>query len=419
MSNKPNEVEAVLVGDELLKGERQDAHMRFVAKRLMEVGVRLGGGRAVGDRRDEIARVVADAMRTAHVVITSGGLGPTHDDITREGVADALGLPLVYHEAEFETVKAIFDRVGMKTDESNKRQAFFPQGATIIPNPNGTAAGFICVKDDTVVAVLPGPPKELNPMFESHVLPEVQKRFRRPPVLMRTFRTTGIGESMMTPLVKDTFDAFAEFEVSSLPHVGGVDIGITQRHPDADIKVLEARAAEFESEIRRILGSKVYATGSEPLESVIGRTLTERGETLSVAESLTGGLIGKRLTDVPGSSAYLLADVVAYSNGAKMEFLNVSAASLKAHGAVSEAVCREMAHGVRERTGATYALATTGIAGPAGGSDEKPVGLTYYGLAWEDGDRIRDRVFGRSREDIRSRVTFATLLLLHQHMQDD
>jgi len=416
-AQKPNLVEVVLVGDELLKGERQDAHLRVLSRRLVEAGVRVGAGHTVGDDRAAIARIVGDAMATAQVVIVSGGLGPTHDDITREGVADALGLGLEYNDDEFEHIKAIFERMGSSADESNRRQAYFPKGARIMANPNGTAAGFMVDRDDVLVAVLPGPPKELNPMFESDVLPEIRHRFPRAPILMRTFRTTGIGESAMTPLVKDIFEAFAEFEVASLPHVGGVDIVITQRDERTEAEALEGRAAEFEGALRGILGAKVYAVGSKSFEAVIGEALATRGATLAVAESLTGGLIGKRITDVPGSSAYLLADVVAYSNEAKMDFLGVSTESLAAHGAVSETVCREVAHGVRERTGATFALATTGIAGPGGGSEEKPVGLTWYGLAWDGGDRIRHRVFGRSRADVRSRVAYATLLLLHEHLQ--
>ena len=415
--SKRNEVEAVLIGDELLKGQRQDAHMRYVARRLLEAGVRLGGGRAVGDDRAEIARVVSDCMKTSSVVIISGGLGPTHDDITREAVADALGVELEYHEAEFENVKAIFERAGLQAHESNKRQAYFPVGARVIANPTGTAAGFLSEKDGTLVAVLPGPPKELNPMFESDVLPEIRKRFPRSPLLMRSFRTVGIGESSMTPLVQGIFDSHPEFDVSSLPHIAGVDVVVTQRDANADASALESRAQNFERELKEVLGAKLYVTGSDEFEAVVGRELTEAGATVSIAESLTGGLLGKRLTDNAGSSAYLLADIVAYSNEAKVEFLGVQPATLEAHGAVSEEVCREMAHGVRERTGATYALATTGIAGPGGGSDEKPVGLTYFGLAWEGGDNIRHRVFGRDREQIRFRVMYSTLLLLHEALQ--
>jgi nicotinamide-nucleotide amidase len=253
-------------------------------------------------------------------------------------------------------------------------------------------------------------------MMEAHVVERVDALFGRRPVFKQTYRTTGIGESAMTPLVSPIFEDFAgDFVVSSLPHLGGVDLVLTQR-PDRDPDGLAARAGQFERRLRKVLGDKVYAIGNETLEEVVGGLLTKRGETVAVAESLTGGLIGKRLTDTPGSSRYFLADVVAYSNDAKEKWLGVAPKSLEAYGAVSEAVCREMALGVRSRTGATWSLATTGIAGPDGGTKDKPVGLTYFGVAWGGGDEVRHRVFPGGRDDVRDRVAFASLFLLYRRL---
>jgi nicotinamide-nucleotide amidase len=251
-------------------------------------------------------------------------------------------------------------------------------------------------------------------MFNDFVVPRIESIFKRPKLIRETFRTTGIGESAMTPLVQPIFEKYVEFVVSSLPHLGGVDIVITQKAADTDAGRVRSKAAAFEQDLRKVLGEKVYAKGGDPLEAAVGRSLAKSGATLAIAESLTGGLIGRRITNTPGSSRYLLADVVAYSNESKISFLDVNAASIERDGAVSEAVCREMADGIRRRTGATYALATTGIAGPDGGTAEKPVGLTYYGMTWEGGGTIQHRIFPGGRDDVRTRVAFAALLLLYE-----
>ena len=221
-----NEVEVILVGNELLKGERRDAHLAFIGHQLLEIGVRVEGVIVVGDDRVGIADMVRERLSNCRVLIVSGGLGPTHDDITREGVADGLGLPLEFHDVEWKVVQEIFKTFGKAADESNRRQAYFPKGATPMPNPVGTAAGFIIEHSGCLVAVLPGPPRELIPMFNDLVVPRIKSIFKRPKLIRETFRTTGIGESAMTPLVQPIFEKYAEFVVSSLPHLGGVDIVI-------------------------------------------------------------------------------------------------------------------------------------------------------------------------------------------------
>lgn len=411
-----SEVELIVIGDELLKGARRDAHVAFIGRALARVGVRLSGAHVVGDDRESIARLVADRRRWTRVLLVSGGLGPTHDDVTREAVAEGLGLSLEFSEEQWGVIRAMFEEFGRSADKSNRRQAYFPRGGVPIPNPRGTAAGFSIEKDGTHIFVLPGPPRELNPMVEGAVLPLIEKTFRRRPIFIETFRTTGIGESAMAPVVGPMSETYGEFDVASLPHIGGVDVVITQKDNEADRAHLEARAGRFEKELRSRLGSKLYARGTARIEEVIGDTLTRRGETIALAESLTGGLIGKRLTDVAGSSRYFQADVVAYSNDAKVAFLGVNESTLECDGAVSQSVCREMADGIRQRTGATYGLATTGIAGPTGGSREKPVGLTFVGLVWDGGQRVEHRVFPGAREDVRERVGYAALFLLHDRL---
>ncbi|MDH3216381.1 MAG: CinA family nicotinamide mononucleotide deamidase-related protein [Candidatus Krumholzibacteria bacterium] len=414
---KTNEVEVILVGSELLKGERSDRHLAFIGRLLLAVGVRLNEAHVVADDKSRLARLIRDRARAARVVVITGGLGPTHDDITRESVAEAFGVPLEFYEDEWEKIERIFQRLGGRADDSNRRQAYFPRGAEPIANARGTAAGFVMDREGCLVAALPGPPRELIPMVEDAVLERIGGVFGRRGIYCETFRTTGIGESNMTPMVKSIFDKYDEFVFSSLPHIGGVDIVITQQREDVDRSFIEARANEFEQELRAVLGFRVYGKGDADLAAVLGRELVNQEATLAIAESLTGGWIGKRITDVAGSSRYLLADVVAYDNPAKLTLLDVKTEFLEKHGAVSAAVCREMAEGIRQRTGATYGLATTGIAGPGGGSKEKPVGLSYYGLTWDGGGDIRDHVFPGNREDVRERVTYAALFLLFRRLR--
>ena len=411
-----HDVEVVLLGNELLKGERKDAHLAFIGRAMLPLGVKVGLALVIGDDRAAISSCIRERVSRTRVIITTGGLGPTHDDVTREGVADGLGLPLEFDPKQWQDIQKVFQKFGRRAGDSNRRQAYFPRGATPAPNPWGTAPGFTIEHDGCLIAVLPGPPRELVPMLETSVIPLIAAVFKKEPLYVETFRTTGMGESTMTPHVQPIFDRHDAFDVSSLPHIGGVDIVITQKLSVVDRALVERQAREFEEQLRAYLGSKLYAKGDASLEAVVGRALADTGETLSVAESITGGLIGKRLTDVPGSSRYLLADVVAYSNESKVSLIGVSKKAISQHGAVSETVCRQMADGVRRKTGATWALATTGIGGPGGATPDKPVGLTYYGLTWQGGADIRKHVFPGERRDVRERAVFATLLLLHRRL---
>jgi len=410
------EVEVILVGDELLKGDRRDAHLQFIGALVRTIGARITQAHMVPDNRAVIAATVKARIRKDRAIVVSGGLGPTHDDITREAVADGIGVSLEFREDQWKWIVGVFKGFSKTPHESNKRQAYFPAGSDVIPNDHGTAPGFMVEKGGCLIAVLPGPPRELRPMMESAVLDRLKSMFGREPLFAETYRTTGIGESDMTPKVELLFGHFEkEFTISSLPHIGGVDVVLTAR-ARGDMKKQKKRAGEFEDGLREILGTHVFGTGTRDFPAVIGDLLAKRGETLAVAESLTGGLIGKSLTDAPGSSDYLLADVVAYSNESKVEFLGVKKKSLKDHGAVSDVVCREMAAGIRARTGATYGISTTGIAGPDGGTKDKPVGLTYFGLASDDGEKIMHRVFPGDRTTVRERVAYAVLNLLYRKL---
>jgi nicotinamide-nucleotide amidase len=411
--------EIILVGDELLKGERNDTHLPYLGARLARIGVVVSRCIVARDAVDEIATLVKEGTVRADVLIVCGGLGPTGDDVTREGVARGLGLPLEMDRGAAAEIEEFFRERGYEPRESDLGQALFPRGAEKIPNAHGTAPGFHVKRGDVHVFVLPGPPREMRPMVEDFVLPKLKSAFTAKEVFTASFRTTGIAETVLAAKIAPILSKHPYFRFSSLPSLGGVDIVATENPSGSAGVDLAARAEDLASELKRVIGSKFYGREGSTLEGVVGAKLASLGATLSIAESLTGGWLGKRITDVPGSSAYFLADVVAYSNEAKVKFLGVKQSSLAKHGAVSEQVLTEMAEGVRLKTGSTHGLATTGIAGPSGGSEEKPVGLCYYGVSRDGGVEVRRKVFQGDRNEVRERVIHASLLLLLELLEAD
>lgn len=406
-----HDVEVLLVGDELLKGERRDAHLPRIAEALLALGVRVERAYACRDDADAIAEIVRDRSAHTRVLITTGGLGPTDDDITREGVAAALGLALEFDDEVWESIRRFFSDRGFEATENNRRQAMIPAGAHVIENAHGTAPGFHVESDDCDVFVLPGPPRELGPMLEGYVCARVREIFGREPLRVETYRTIGVGESQLFARLEEDISAVTAYHISYLPSMFGVDVVLTQKR-DAAEPVLSAQAARFEEVLRENLGGKFYEHGRRDLAQVVHDRLIERGDTLAVAESLTGGRIGDMLVAHPGASRYLLADVVAYADAGKQGFLGVRRETLEGFGAVSEETCTEMAHGVRRETGAVWGLATTGIAGPDGGSTEKPVGLTYLGVSWEGGSRVRRVQYRGPRDVVRERAARGALWML-------
>ena len=414
--NKRNDIELILVGDELLKGERSDAHLAWLGRTLLRTGVRIARAQAVGDAVEAITEAVRESAARARVVIVTGGLGPTVDDVTRDGVAAALGLELAFDEPTWEGIVAFFAARGFQASESNRRQAMFPRGAHILGNAQGTAPGFAVERDDLTVFVLPGPPLEMRPMVEADVRARVAEIFAREALRVETFRTAGIGESQMVSMLGPGIERAEGYVVSFLPSLLGVDVVLTQA-PGAGADAPLAREAErVERLLREHLGAKLYEHGERSLAQVVHDLLVARGETLGVAESLTGGSIGKALTDFAGASAYFLAAAVTYSDASKRAMLGVAAETLARFGAVSEETCTEMAHGMRRAVGATYGVATTGIAGPTGGSAKKPVGLCYLGLAWDGGCHVKRVRYRGARDTVRLRATHGALWLLYDHM---
>jgi len=391
----PPRAEILTIGDELLRGEIVDTNKSYLSEQLLGLGIETRHHTSVLDDPDDMTDAFRRAARRSDIVLVSGGLGPTRDDLTAEVIASAFGRELGLDEAALETIRSFFRAIGREMTRNNESQAWFPEGAEVLPNPIGTAPGFTLVEDGTRFFCMPGVPRELTRMMEEQVLPRLAAHGSGGPVSRSTLlRTFGMGES--------TLDA----ELADIAATGDVRLGFRTAFPDnllrpvaraSTVAEAEASLARVCAAIRERLGALVYGEGSETLDAVVGRLLREHGKTVAVAESCTGGLLGERITANPGSSAYCLGGVIAYANAAKTALLGVSEALLQQHGAVSEPVARAMAEGARRRFGADFALATTGISGPDGGSETKPVGTVFIALARAEGTHCDHFVFPLDR----------------------
>ncbi len=372
-------VELITIGNELISGEVVDTNAAFMAAALSEVGLEVAFITTTGDFPLSIQDALRKAQERAEVIIVSGGLGPTQDDITASSAARALGLHLVLHKEILEDLKKRFAERRMEMPVSNEKQAFFPQQAEIIPNPLGTACGFVIRRPGKIFVFLPGVPRELNFLMKENVIPLLQKerkeKFR---VRSRTLKVFGFTESAIADLLKEVRPQDFSASLAYLPRFPENHVKITVR--GNGIEEVEANLEKLERIIRDRLQGRVIAADEETLEGTVGRLLREHQATLAVAESCTGGLVAHRLTQVPGSSDYFDRSVVAYSNGAKIQMLGVPESLISSLGAVSAEVAERMAKGVRQVSGTTLGLAITGIAGPKGGSEEKPVGTVFIAL---------------------------------------
>jgi nicotinamide-nucleotide amidase len=405
--------EIIAVGTELLTPDFQDTNSLFLTAGLNAIGIDVSFKTVVGDDERDLSRVLRTALGRSRLILCMGGLGPTEDDRTRETLAQILGRDLVYHEDIRARIRERFRRRGIPMSESNLKQCYVIEGAEVLENPNGTAPGLWLSTERHRIALLPGPPREIRPMFENHVLPRLA-RSGHGPVIRRVVRLTGLGESAMETLLKPVYAVVPpQITVTTLAAPGDLSIRLTYKGP--------ARRAgtvldELEDAIVDALAPWIYSRNGESLEEVVGSLLKEKGKTLACAESCTGGLIGHRLTAVPGSSAYFLESAVVYSDRAKTRRLGVPTALLARSGAVSSAVARAMAGGIRRTSGADLGLAVTGIAGPGGGTARKPVGLVYIALA--DGKKVgvhRNLFFG-GRSDIKFQSSQRTLDLLRKSL---
>lgn len=374
--------EIIAIGSELLTPAKTDTNSLWLTEKLNEIGIEVKLKTIVGDDELRLEETIKDALKRSDVVISTGGLGPTEDDITRKVSARAVGRELVFEQELVDDLKERFRRWSKEMPEINKRQAFIIEGAKVLPNPNGSAVGMSVEIEDKIFVILPGPPRELKPMFENHVLPKMREKAGEIFVKRKVLRVTGMGESAADEMIAPIYTQYKNPQTSTLFNKSELEIHLTaQCRSEAEADSLNE---ELAAKIIDKLGIAVFSTNGETMEEVVGKLLTENGKTLAVAESCTGGLISERLTEVAGSSEYFIEGAVTYSNESKIRTLNVSPQLIKNYGAVSAEVCEAMAKGIREKAQTDYAISVTGIAGPSGGSEEKPVGLVFVGFADEN-----------------------------------
>ncbi|HXW76149.1 MAG TPA: competence/damage-inducible protein A [Candidatus Eremiobacteraceae bacterium] len=401
--------EIITVGTEMLLGQLVDTNTAVIAADLAAIGVDVYRETSVGDNTDRIASAVTEAAARADIVLCAGGLGPTVDDLTRDGIAQATGRRLTLDHESLRGIEEIFAKMGRTMSENNRRQALFPAGATIIDNRNGSAPGFIVEHGDHVIAAMPGPPRELTPMLRHSIIPWLVRRFSlHSAIVTRVLHTTGVPESEIDARIADLFRSGVNPSIAVLAHIGLVDVKITAKAEDR--ATANALIAKLEPAVRERLGDCVFGTGDETLPSSLGDALRARGWSIATAESCTGGLVAASITSVPGASVYFRGGVVAYADEVKLRLLGVDQALLAEHGAVSEQTAIAMASGARDRFHADLAVSVTGIAGPDGGTPEKPVGLVYLGLASpEEQPLSRGLLLPGDREGIQRRATLAAL----------
>jgi nicotinamide-nucleotide amidase len=406
--------EIIAIGSELLAPDRTDTNSLWLTEQLNRLGIEVKLKTIVGDDDARLEEAIKDATKRSKVVVATGGLGPTEDDITRKVTARALGRRLLLDEQVLAEIRERFQSFGVSMPERNSRQAMVIEDAEVLPNPNGTAPGMFIDHKGTAIVLLPGPPREMKPMFEDHVAHRLSDRAGSQKVVRRMMRVAGMGESAVDEKIAPVYSRYDNPQTTILFNQSEIEIHLTARgRTEKDAEVLLDRLSE---EIEERLGNAVFAFAGEKMEEVVGLKLSVGGYTLAVAESCTGGLVAERLTDVPGSSKYFIEGVVAYSNEAKMRTLGVDPILLLHHGAVSAPVAEAMAEGVRKRAGTDFGLSITGIAGPGGATEDKPVGLVFVALATESNTEHRKMVIPGDRHLVRWRASQAALDLLRRRL---
>jgi nicotinamide-nucleotide amidase len=405
--------EIFAVGSELLTPDRLDTNSLFLTEELNKLGIEVLRKTIVGDNRELLAEAFRDALNRVPVVIASGGLGPTEDDLTRETVAELLGRKLRRNDEVVRAIEARFRSLKRDMPAVNLRQAMVPEGAEVLANPRGTAPGLWLEDSGRMIALLPGPPRELKPLFLDQVVPRLQRRVSGVRMFHRELRVTGLGESHVEERVRPIYTRYSEVNTTILAAPGEVQIHLRAWSDNAaqTNTALDEMVRSFEL----ALGDRIFAHSAVSLEEVIAEILTANRATIAAAESCTGGLLAERLTRIPGSSSYFLGGAVCYSNELKTAWADVPAELIQAKGAVSNEVAIALAQGIRRRVGSTLGVGITGIAGPGGGSEEKPVGTVHIALASSEGVKERVVHLPGDREMIRLFATQVTLDMVRMH----
>ena len=404
------DAEIIAIGSELLTPQKVDTNSLYLTDQLNALGVEVVRKTVVGDERERLTDTILGAIARSQVIVLTGGLGPTEDDLTRDAVASALGRSMVFHQEISDQIEARLRRYGRKMAEINRRQAYIIEGAEILPNDRGTAPGQWAVHDNVVLVLLPGPPNELKVMFEKQCLPRLEKFL--PPQVIRTrfFRSVGMSESELDQLISPVYTRYPKVATTILAVSGEIHIHLRARCVTA--AEAEALLDQACGEIEPLLGDRIYSRNGDSLEQVVGDLLRARRASLSIAESVTGGLLGGRITAGPSSSDYFRGGFVVYSNEMKTNLLGVPTELIAEHSAVSEPVAKAMAEGARERTRSDYALSMTGYAGP----DGEKVGLVFIGLATPDDTEVRRILFPADRERVRAFSTNVALDFLRRKL---
>jgi len=403
--------EILSIGNELLNGNTVNTNASYIARRLHETGLPISFIQTVRDKAGAIQAALDISLQRSQIILITGGLGPTPDDLTKQVLADYFQSQLVFHEEIFQKIKQRFEKRALVMPEINRNMALVPHNAEVIPNTLGTAPGLLFQHDSHLIFVMPGVPRELEAMLELAIIPRLRQECPECRVQTDIFRTTGITESALFEKIAQHLSFFPQFEIAFLPKVTGVDLRVVRQDLAAHNREI---FENFKNILYNTIGEFIYTTQDLELEAVLGNMLRGKKLTIAVAESITGGLVQDKLTSVPGSSEYFLGGVVAYSNSSKVKLLSVRQSSLDEYGAVSEQLAREMAAGVQKNFSSDIGLSTTGIAGPGGATAAKPVGLVYIGIAYQATLIARKFQFGVDRIMNKQRAAQAALDLVRR-----
>lgn len=406
--------EIIAIGSELLTPHRNDTNSLYLTEQLNRLGVDVVYKTIVGDHRARLTETLALALRRSDLILTIGGLGPTEDDLTRECAAAVLERPMHSDPAIAERIAARFRARGLRMAEINLRQAMVIEGGVVLPNPTGTAPGQWIEDRGKILVLLPGPPRELKPMFEQSVLPRLREKVPPAAIRTRVLRLTGLTESATEEVAAPIYTRYTNPVTTILAAPGEIQLHLKSFGQDES--EAQARLDELSPPLEAALAEYIFSNDGASLEEVVGRALQERQATVAVAESCTGGLLAQRLTSVPGSSEYFLGGVVCYSNSWKTEWLAVSPEDIETQGAVSSVVARALAEGIRRKAASTLGVGITGIAGPAGATPTKPVGLVYLALAGPDGIQVCEQRYMGGRDIIRWQASQAALDLIRRQL---
>jgi nicotinamide-nucleotide amidase len=407
--------EIVTIGDEILYGQILDTNSTWMCAELDKIGFRIRRTSSISDQESEILEILAEAEQRSDVVLITGGLGPTNDDVTKKTLAQYFDCGMRMHEEALAQVTAFFARKGRTVSEVNQLQAMLPTACTYLPNPLGTAPGMWFEKNGTIIVSMPGVPFEMKGLMLQTVLPKLKQHFHTPAIVHQLIRTTGIGESVLAERIATWENALpAHIRLAYLPSPGEVKLRLTGIHTNAD--VLKKEIDTLVAQVQPLIADVVFAYNEDPLEKVVGDLLRQHQYTIATAESCTGGYLAHLLTAFAGSSDYFKGSIVAYANEVKQAQLGVQAHTLETHGAVSEQTVVEMANGVRQKLQTSIGIATSGVAGPGGGSAEKPVGTVWLALADGQQTITKKLMLGIQRDNNIRQSAYAALELIRKYL---